>query len=213
MSKPFNPHAEMTAYKKTVEDRGYDAFSNESLTAWHNEFGHMTPSDVHGVAEFNAKSFMTKVNTPGAYGHQSSRARFKDEFDGDEKAVRDHFRNEANLENGLKYHGNHGLHRDLSYEKRMSSTGQTVNSAGIAEAQTLKDLMTARFAAQGYTEHPGQPDNDSDYRDRFFDEYCIGLKNPKKVSNGAGAIYGPDGPSKAATDMENMMSKIHEGVK
>ena len=176
MANKFNPQADAARYKKIVEDRGYDAFSQPMRDAWEQENGHLGYDDLKTLTDGLSKAFLDSLADPNHRSFESNRKKFKDEFGSSEAAVKEHYKNQVNVQNGRPFKGNHGFYKDSSHEQRMLQTQPVSNKAAEGERQLLNDVMKSRWAAQGYTETPGHPDNDSAYLDNFYNSYCLALR-------------------------------------
>lgn len=195
--KKFDPIKETEAYKAIIEERGYDAFSRQAVDEWNSKYGHMNHTAITDLVNGLTENFMKSLADPAHPNHMQNRQDFKDKFGGSEETLKAHNRKFVNEQYGRSFRNNAPHHKDTSYENRMVTPKRNALSmVALSERNVLKNLMQARWGAQGYN------DNDSAYVNRFYDEYAMDLEKPDHLCNAEGNAGGDAGGHESSVSRE-----------
>lgn len=162
----------ISAYQKQTKDRGYTFFSDQALQLHAAQYAnHEKDMGVIGEkAKTAADAFLDKARDYKADGHDKARARYQNEFGGDEDAVHKHYQAMLLEANGIS---NMPI-RKSAYEKgvlKPKTKAPTIDDTFTHKA--FCDLMNAKWDAVGY-------EGDQDVIDEFEENYLPKQESEEK---------------------------------
>lgn len=148
---PYNLQNKIDAYNRKTTERGHAYHSDAAINLYKEEHAgcEKDRSVVRANADKAADSFLNEARDPKLPGHAASRSRYLNEFDGNEDAVRKHYRDMHEDAHGL----NNPHFRNSAYENGVLNSMKPAKTSSLDDAANYKafcSLMKAKWDAEGY---------------------------------------------------------------